>query len=42
LAKTKYTIKRTQIKLIKLPIKIKENIALWTSWVTRDLNMQRA
>ena len=40
--KTKYTIKGTQIKLIKLPIKIKENVALSTSRAPSDLNMKCA
>jgi len=40
--KTEYTIKGTQIKLIKLPIKIEENVALMILRTTRDLNMQCA
>jgi len=40
--KTKYTNEGTQMKLIKLPIKIKGNVALLTPRATRDLNMQYA
>jgi len=40
--KAKYTIEETQVQLIKLPIMIKENVALLTSRATRDLNMQCA